>query len=241
MPSWVIRVKPESGGKKRAISSYDEVGAKEIELKRIRRDAELAEYHSRYKLKASEIKQGGLILDVGCGEDLDIIGFTKNGTRVIGIDISKAMLDACKRAHTEKGIDSPDLVLGDAERLPFKNEAFDAVHSRDLSSFNTLNVGGASATSDPLTVLREMKRVSKTKGKILTMLPVHDGAGCNFKPSCEEELKYMYRHAQIPFQGVFYLSCSANSGNQWLERLLKRLRVRVAERSDFIVSIGEKD
>ena len=231
----------ELGSKKRAISSYDEVGARGTELRRIRGDAELADRHASDKLKASEIKQGGLILDVGCGEGLDIIGFTKNGTGVIGIDISRGMLEACKRAHAEKGVDAPDLVLGDAEHLPFKDNAFDAVHSRDLSSFNTLYVGGASATSDPLTVLREMKRVSKMKGKILTMLPIHDGVGCNFKPSCEEELKYMYRHAQISFQKVFYLSSSSTSGNQWLERLLKRLRVRVAERSDFIVSIGKKD
>jgi SAM-dependent methyltransferase len=76
-------------------------------------------------LKTILKKRKGIILNVGCGtgEDLGII--SKYG-KTIAIDISKETLS--KVAHT----DTIQLIRGDAENLPFREDVFDIVLMQDV-------------------------------------------------------------------------------------------------------------
>ncbi|MEO6392464.1 MAG: bifunctional demethylmenaquinone methyltransferase/2-methoxy-6-polyprenyl-1,4-benzoquinol methylase UbiE [Pyrinomonadaceae bacterium] len=93
---------------------------------------------------------GGLVLDVACGTgDLSLAIQRESGARVIGTDFCRPMLEiAARKAH-----DIP-LVEGDALRLPFADQVFDAVSI----AFGLRNL---SSVEDGLT---ELRRVLKPGG-----------------------------------------------------------------------------
>jgi len=83
-------------------------------------------YWKRRLLEEASISPGNLILDVGCGtgvleECIDALGAT-----FVGLDLTKEMM---RIAQTKRIGCLDDLVLGDAEQLPFATESFDKVLS----------------------------------------------------------------------------------------------------------------
>ena len=69
------------------------------------------------------------ILDIATGTgDLAISLVKTNARQITGIDISVSMLEIGKRKVTKNKLDTTiTMVLGDGEKLPFKNTTFDAV------------------------------------------------------------------------------------------------------------------
>jgi SAM-dependent methyltransferase len=69
---------------------------------------------------------GKKILVVGCGRggDAHFIHRYLNAAAVVGVDVSRAGIEACLRAYPEPGL---EFRAGDAERLDFPNGSFDAV------------------------------------------------------------------------------------------------------------------
>lgn len=63
------------------------------------------------------------------------------------------------------------LVQADAFALPFKDDTFALAHSHELSVFNHGNI------DERVNVLSEQKRVCKTGGTIITVLPQRDQEG----------------------------------------------------------------
>ena len=95
---------------------------------------------------------GALLLDVACGTgDLSIEFFEQTKVRIVGIDFCRPMLALAK----QKTRDVP-FVEGDALRLPFADETFDAV---------TIGFGLRNLASVELG-LRELRRVAKPNGWI---------------------------------------------------------------------------
>lgn len=68
----------------------------------------------------ARLPQGALVADVGCGPGRDLTALARRGFRVVGIDLSPAMLREA-RARS----DAP-LVLADMRSLPFRTGSFDA-------------------------------------------------------------------------------------------------------------------
>lgn len=99
-------------------SNYDMLWIKEVIIKKNPKDA---------KLIAGFVKpkKGELILEIGSGEGRIGCFIIKRKATYIGIDISRRMLLFAKRKLFKKG--SYNLILADAENLPFKNDAFDKV------------------------------------------------------------------------------------------------------------------
>jgi ubiquinone/menaquinone biosynthesis C-methylase UbiE/uncharacterized protein YbaR (Trm112 family) len=76
---------------------------------------------------AKALKPGELVLDLGCGTGRQCIPFAKAGLRTIGVDIAEEMVKLGQGKLDKLGLsEKVDLIVGDAENPPVKNEAFDA-------------------------------------------------------------------------------------------------------------------
>lgn len=108
-------------------------------------------------LRLLEIKKGETILDLACGQGFFTREFSKAGAKVIGVDISKELIDIAKK-HS---IQSIDYHVGPADNLSFiKNKTIDKI-TLILALQNIENVHG---------VLKECGRVLKDKGKLFIVL-----------------------------------------------------------------------
>lgn len=104
-----------------------------------------------------EIRHGNHVLStsVGTGSDLS---FIPRGCKFYGNDLSAGMLRICQNRVHRLGL-LAELFLGEAEHLPFKDEAFDVVYQ----------MGGINFFSDPAQAIREMVRVAKKGTKLVIM------------------------------------------------------------------------
>jgi len=66
------------------------------------------------------------VLDVGCGLGALSIYLANQGAEVVGIDIAEGMTARCRKRASSAGIEA-EFVICDAERLPFREGAFDKV------------------------------------------------------------------------------------------------------------------
>jgi demethylmenaquinone methyltransferase/2-methoxy-6-polyprenyl-1,4-benzoquinol methylase len=99
---------------------------------------------------ALELRPADRVLDLAAGTATSSAALATSGATVIGCDFSLGML----REGRGKGV---DLVAGDALRLPFADEVFDAV----TISFGLRN------TADVQQALSEMRRVTRPGGRIV--------------------------------------------------------------------------
>lgn len=103
---------------------------------------------------------GEAILDYGCGPGNDVVGFALHtgARRIVGADVSPSALELTRHRVSLHDV-APGRVelvrLSDDEtRLPFEDASFDFVSSQ----------GVLHHTSDPLAILRELRRVLKPGG-----------------------------------------------------------------------------
>ena len=75
------------------------------------------------RLKLFHIKKTDRVLDLGCGDGLNIKILRQKGVnRVVGVDISKVLLGEAKRLNPKA-----KFYLASAEKLPFKGNSFEIV------------------------------------------------------------------------------------------------------------------
>lgn len=103
--------------------------------------------------EALELTPGQRVLDLAAGTATSSAELARSGADVVGCDFSLGMLRVGARA----GHDGVELVAGDALRLPFADDAFDAV----TISFGLRNV------ADPDVALRELLRVTRPGGRVV--------------------------------------------------------------------------
>ncbi len=95
------------------------------------------------------------VLDVGCGQGIDLIRYARGGATVTGVDLTPRHVNLA-RAHLE-ALELPGTVVeGDAERLPFDAESFDRVSSN----------GVLHHTPDIAAALSEIRRVLRPGGEV---------------------------------------------------------------------------
>jgi demethylmenaquinone methyltransferase / 2-methoxy-6-polyprenyl-1,4-benzoquinol methylase len=103
---------------------------------------------------------GDRVLDLAAGTATSSLSFTATGADCVACDFSLGMLQAgqSRLAGHEQGHPGRlGLVAGDALRLPFRDEAFDAV----TISFGLRNV------ASPGQALAEMRRVTRPGGRLV--------------------------------------------------------------------------
>lgn len=136
---------------KMVLEGYDEIN--------VRTDSYVRRFDDGFRM--SEIQDGALVLDLGCG--------TGNGTlywherrqlNIVGLDISGEMLRVCAAKLEAAAL--PSLVLrANGERLPFRDNTFD-----NIISFEALE-----HTPNPDLFITEAGRVLKRGGEILITTP----------------------------------------------------------------------
>lgn len=106
-------------------------------------------------LLTRRISQGSRVLDIGCGTGLFSKMLTKKGYEVTSIDSSSVALDYSRK----RGVSN--LISGDALKLPFPDNAFDAACALDILEH----------LEDDQGALKEWQRVLKPGGVLLIFVP----------------------------------------------------------------------
>jgi len=106
------------------------------------------------------ISREDLVLDVGCGAGSFLLDI--DSMWGIGLDVSRKMLRTSKQLLRNVK-DRTDLVVGDAEVLPFRSSVFNAVIMMDVIE----HIPSAA------TAIKESARVMTDKGKIVINTPKH--------------------------------------------------------------------
>ncbi|GGC60500.1 class I SAM-dependent methyltransferase [Haloferax sulfurifontis] len=73
---------------------------------------------------ATELGPADRALDLGCGNGRHVELLSGHAEDVVGLDVSRGLLDEAVARAAERGFDA-GLVQGDASRLPFDDDAFD--------------------------------------------------------------------------------------------------------------------
>lgn len=77
-------------------------------------------------------RTGGLrVLDIGCGQGIDVALYAQAGARVTGIDLTQRHLELARSHLAALGLEAR-IAWGDAERLPFGAGEFDRVSSNGV-------------------------------------------------------------------------------------------------------------
>lgn len=94
------------------------------------------------------------VLDVGCGQGIDLVRYARAGARATGVDLTPRHVELAQAHLAALGLEGT-VVQGDAEALPFGDDSFDRVSSN----------GVLHHTPDIETSLREIRRVLRPGGE----------------------------------------------------------------------------
>jgi len=106
-----------------------------------------------------DVERDDRVLDVGCGTGFATQGLLSVVDEVHGLDQSPHQLEKAYAKFGKRG--DVRFHLGDAERLPFEDDAFDVVWSS----------GSIEYWPNPVATLREFRRVCKPGGQVLVVGP----------------------------------------------------------------------
>jgi SAM-dependent methyltransferase len=122
-----------------------------------RRRRELEPFIDRYANFAGAA--GQRLLEVGVGLGTDLVRFARAGAIATGIDLSPHSVELVRRRLEQEGLEA-EVSVGDAERLPFPDGAFQRVYSW----------GVLHHTPDTPAAVRELVRVLAPGGELCAML-----------------------------------------------------------------------
>ncbi len=119
---------------------------------------------------------GGLVLEVGVGTGISLPHYSKR-TRLVGIDISEAMLEKARRRADQLKLENvEEIAVGDAEALTYPDNAFDVVVAQYV----------VTAVPNPEKALDEFARICRPGGEIVITTRV--GAGDGLRGRIEKTL-----------------------------------------------------
>jgi len=114
------------------------------------------EEHFRMEyLSELDVEDGDRVLEVSVGTGANL-HFLRAKAACFGLDLSWGMLRTCQKNLKRWQLEA-ELILGNAEELPLRDESFDSV----------FHVGGINAFNDRAQAISEMIRVAKAGTKIL--------------------------------------------------------------------------
>lgn len=105
-----------------------------------------------------ELKEGEVVLDLGCGAGLDLYFYAQKVTdkgKVYGLDISEAMVEKARKNMELAGIKNVEVKIGYSDNLPFADNYFDVAASNGIYNLSPSKEA----------VMREVFRVLKPGGR----------------------------------------------------------------------------
>jgi len=145
------------------------------------------------------------VLDVGCGTGIvarEISSSVKLG-KVIGIDIQEKQINRAIQRANKEGLSNVKFQIGKASYLEFPDEIFDVVYCRFLLEH----------VPNPLSVIKEMIRVTKQGGAIIA---------CECKVDCCSETMPSLPHVKSALNALYKLQ-TMNGGNPHIGEKLGNL------------------
>jgi ubiquinone/menaquinone biosynthesis C-methylase UbiE len=96
-------------------------------------------------------------LDIATGTGFTALTMAPRCRRVVGLDLTLGMVTHARRLAAERGVANLQFCLGDAEAIPFRDDAFDTVTCRHA----------AHHFPDLERAFREMARVARRGGRVI--------------------------------------------------------------------------
>lgn len=101
------------------------------------------------------VKPGMKLLDLGCGDGMDLVYYKKLGAEIYGLDASEELLEIAKKRLPDENIQ-----LGFFEKIPFQDNFFDIV----LSKYAIMT------SANMETVFKEIHRVLQPGGVMMYLV-----------------------------------------------------------------------
>jgi SAM-dependent methyltransferase len=158
----------------------------------------------------ADLKADEVVLDLGSGAGVDVfLAANKVGSagRVIGVDMTKGMVDKAEEIARNYGYRNVEFRLGEIEKLPVEDESVDAIISNCVINLSP----------DKSKVFQEAYRVLKPRGRLIVsdivsegMLPAEirdnlDAWACCIGGALEQQ-EYLRKIKKAGFENVQVMS-----------------------------------
>ena len=108
----------------------------------------------------SSLSKKSVVIDVGCGNGRHLIPCAKHCLKVIGLDVSKQLLEIVKKKVYKNNLSNVELVHSDAVNIPINDNSIDAV-------LYIATLHNISERYRRINSLKEIKRILKKNGKAI--------------------------------------------------------------------------
>jgi 2-polyprenyl-3-methyl-5-hydroxy-6-metoxy-1,4-benzoquinol methylase len=187
-----------------------------------------SEHRGRYWW-ATQLVEGGTVLDAGCGTGYGTEILAAAAERVVGIDISQEAIDY---AHSHYEQSSSEFSVGDLRALPFEEDTFDLVVSFEVIEH----------IEEQQLVISELHRVLRPKGVLVISSPnravypsgnphhIHEYLPEEFQQALESEFRHVALYRQSPWLAAAILNDkeSQRMGSE-AEMALRTIKTRSIE------------
>ena len=195
----------------------------------------------------ANLKEGETVLDLGSGGGIDVfLASKKVGShgKVIGVDMTKEMLERAKTSASKYGYENIEFRLGEIENLPIEDGTVDTIISNCVINLSP----------DKLRVFQEAYRVLKPNGRVMVSDIVIQGElPEDFRESVDawadciagalEKSRYLETIKRAGFRNVKIISEKVYTTNLYgdLAGRIMSVQVEATKKSDISNSFRQND